>query len=288
MLPERPDPTERQRALSTVVVGGGATGVEVVGTIAAVLPPLYEQMGYDPRDVRTTLVDMRPEILYDLHESQRQKAAQRLQEMGVELVLGDGVASVEDGVLTTQSGRKIQASVLVWCGGARADPDAVDWGLEIDVGGRLKIDTTLKAAGQEAIYAVGDVAAFPDPDGHGVLPMLAQYAIREAEQAARNVIHESRGEPADPFVPHMHGEFVSIGPKYGVGWMGGIRLSGRLAIIMKRLTYVMYWLQVGSVRLGVAPLPPDAADASRAVKPAASLGRAGVARGRALRAYGSG
>jgi NADH dehydrogenase len=246
---QRPDAEERQRALSTVVVGGGATGVEVVGTIAAVLPPLYEQMGYDPRDVRTTLVDMRPEILYDLHESQRLKAARRLRDMGVELVLGDGVASVEDGVLRTQSGREIDASVLVWCGGARADPDAVDWGLEIDVGGRLKIDETLKAAGQEAVYAVGDVAAFPDPDGHGVLPMLAQYAIREAEQAADNILHEVRDEPIERFVPHMHGEFVSIGPKWGVGWMGGIRLSGRIAIIMKRLTYVMYWLQVGSYGL---------------------------------------
>lgn len=246
---ERPHPEERQKALSTVVVGGGATGVEVVGTIAAVLPPLYRQMGYDPKDIRTTLVDMRPEVLYDLHESQRRKAADKLQEMGVELVLGDGVASVEDHVLTTQSGRKIQASVLVWCGGARADPDAVDWGLEIDVGGRLKIDQTLRAAGHPAIYAVGDVAAFPDPDGHGVLPMLAQYAIREAEHAAKNLIHEARGESVEPFKPHMHGEFVSIGPRYGVGWMGGIRLSGWPAIIMKRLTYVMYWLQVGSYDL---------------------------------------
>ncbi len=246
---ERATHAERQKALSVVVVGGGATGVEVVGTIAGVLPPLLEEMGYDAADLRVTLVDMRPEILYDLHESQRRKAAERLQAMGVDLVLGDGVASVEDGVLTTQSGRLIQASVLVWCGGARADPDAVDWNLEMEVGGRLKIDRTLKAAGQTAIYAVGDVAGFPDTDGHGVLPMLAQYAIREAEHAAKNLLHEARNEPVEEFHPHMHGEFVSVGPKWGVGWMGGIRLSGRLAIVMKRLTYVMYWLQVGSYRL---------------------------------------
>ncbi len=240
---------ERQRALSTVVVGGGATGVEVVGTIAAVLPPLFEEMGYDAADLRTTLVDMRPEILYDLHESQRKKAARRLEEMGVELVLGDGVEFVEDGILHTQSGREIPASVLVWCGGAHADPDAGDWRLEMEVGGRLKVDPTLKAAGQAAVYAVGDVAGFPDPDGHGVLPMLAQYAIREAEHASDNILREVRGEAIRPFTPHMHGEFVSVGPKWGVGWIGGVRLSGRIAIVLKRLTYVMYWMQVGSYRL---------------------------------------
>ena len=240
---------DRRRVLSTVVVGGGATGIEVVGTIAAVLPPLLEQAGYDPSDLRTTLLDMRPEILYDLHESQRRKAARRLEEMGVELVLGDGLASVEDGVVTTQSGRQIHASVLVWCGGARADPDAVDWGLELDQTGRLVTEPTLKAAGQDAIYVAGDIAGFPDPDGHGVLPMLAQYAIREAEHVGDNILRELRSQPLEPFKPHMHGEFVSVGPKWGVGWIGGLRLSGRIAIGLKRLTYVMYWLQVGSYRL---------------------------------------
>ena len=47
----------------------------------------------------------------------------------------------------------------------------------------------------------------------------------------------------------MHGEFVSVGPRWGVGWMFGLNVSGRFAIVMKRLTYVMYWLQVGSFRL---------------------------------------
>jgi NADH:quinone reductase (non-electrogenic) len=246
---ERITAEERQRALSTVVVGGGATGIEVVGTIAAVLPPLLEQSGYDPGDLRTTLLDMRPEILYDLHESQRRKAAKRLEDMGVELVLGDGLAAVENGVVRTTSGREIPASVLVWCGGARADPDAATWGLALDSGGRLVTEPTLKAAGHQDIYVAGDIAGFPDPDGHGVLPMLAQYAIREAEHVADNILREMRGEALQPFTPHMHGEFVSVGPKWGVGWIGGLRLSGRIAIGLKRLTYVMYWLQVGSYRL---------------------------------------
>ncbi len=111
------------------------------------------------------------------------------------------------------------------------------------------VEPDLKVPGHEAVYAIGDVAAFRDPADNRVLPMLAQFAIREAEQAADNIIAEARGEAPKPFVPNMHGEFVSIGPRWGVGWMFGLNVSGRPAIVMKRLTYVLYWLQVGSFRL---------------------------------------
>ena len=78
--------------------------------------------------------------------------------------------------------------VLVWCGGAHADPDAVEWGLEFDNSGRLVVDAGLKAQGHDDIYVVGDVAAFRDPEDNRVLPMLAQFAIREAEHAADNIL----------------------------------------------------------------------------------------------------
>jgi NADH dehydrogenase FAD-containing subunit len=79
--------------------------------------------------------------------------------------------------------------------------------------------------------------------------MLAQFAIREAEHAADSMLLEARGRGPLEFEPHMHGEFVSVGPGWGIGWMFGVPVSGWPAIVMKRLTYVMYWVQVGSYRL---------------------------------------
>jgi NADH dehydrogenase FAD-containing subunit len=79
--------------------------------------------------------------------------------------------------------------------------------------------------------------------------MLAQFAIREAEHAADSMLCEARGLGPLQFEPNMHGEFVSVGPGWGIGWMFGIPVSGWPAIVMKRLTYVMYWVQVGSYRL---------------------------------------
>lgn len=245
-LPER---AERERALSFTVVGGGATGVEVIGTIAAVLPRMIRRAGMDPAEMRLRLIEGRPDVLYDLPERQRVRARRRMERMGIEVVLGEKLVKVEDHTAHLESGRAIPSPVLVWCGGAHADPDAVDWGLTFDNSGRLVCDEVLKADGHDDIYVVGDVAAFRDPKDGRILPMLAQFAIREAECAADSVLAEARGGAPKPFEPHMHGEFVSVGPGWGVGWMFALNVSGRFAIIMKRITYIMYWLQVGSFRL---------------------------------------
>ena len=243
------DARSRERALSFTVVGGGATGVEIIGTIAAVLPKMIRRSGYNPEELKLRLLEGRPDILYDLPEVQRAKARRRLERMGVEIVCGESLTSVGDGCAYTESGRCVEAETLVWCGGAHADPDAVEWGLKFDNSGRLIVDPGLRVHDHEAIYAIGDVAAFRDPAGNRVLPMLAQFAIREAAAAADNVLSEARGGQPGPFIPKQKGEFVSIGPRWGVGWMFGVNISGRPAIFMKRLTYVLYWLQVGTFRL---------------------------------------
>jgi len=245
-LPERAD---RERALSFTVVGGGATGIEVVGTIAAVLPRMVRRAGMDPKEMRLRLIECRADVLYDLPQPQRVKARRRLEKMGVEVILGEKLVRVADRTAYLESGREVPSPVLVWCGGAHADPDAVEWGLAFDKSGRLVCDETLKAEGHDDIYVVGDVAAFKDPKDNRVLPMLAQFAIREAECAGDSILAEARGGVPAAFAPHMHGEFVSVGPGWGVGWMFKLNVSGRFAIIMKRITYIMYWLQVGSFRL---------------------------------------
>jgi NADH dehydrogenase len=243
------DPRERACAIAVTVVGGGATGVEIAGTIADRMPPMIKRAGHEPKEFTLTLIEGRPDILYDLPEVQRIRARARLQKMGVSILLGRKLEKVEGGVAHLEGGVEVPSPVLVWCCGAHADPDAVQWGLAADNSGRLVCDENLKAQGQAAIYVVGDVAAFRDPSSGRILPMLAQFAIREAAHAADSCLHEVRGLPLAPFVPNMHGEFVSVGPKWGVGWMFGVNVSGWFAIVMKRLTYVMYWVQVGSFRL---------------------------------------
>lgn len=243
------DREERRRVLSFTVIGGGATGIEIVGTLGQMLPSRAADAGLDPADMTVRLIEGRSQILYDLPEPQRAKAVRRLERMGVELVLGSMVSRVDATTVYLADGREIDATVLVFCGGAKPDPDAIGWGLEADNGGRLVVDETCRSKQYSDIYIVGDVASFRDQKDNRTLPMLAQFAITESQHCAGSILKEARGQTPEPFVPNMHGEFVSVGPRWGVGWMFGMNISGIPAIIMKRLTYVLYWWQVGGIPL---------------------------------------
>lgn len=243
------DRDARRKALSFTVVGGGATGIEIVGTLGRMLPKRMRTFGLDPADLSVHLVEGRPDILYDLPQSLRDRVKRKLAELGVTLHLGSMVERVEEGIIYLAGGQTVSAPVLCFCGGAKADPHAVDWGMEVDPSGRLKSDQFCKAFDHDDIYVIGDVSAFRDAKNNRTLPMLAQFAIRQGEQTAVNIMRELRGEAPEPFVPHMHGEFVSVGPGWAAGWAGKVHLTGLPAIVMKRLTYVLYWWMVGRVPL---------------------------------------
>lgn len=245
------DREQRRRVMSYTVVGGGATGVEIVGTLAQMLPRRVHGAGLDPSDLRIHLVEGREQILYDLPQKVRNKAVRRLERMGVEVVTGAFVDRVEEDTVVLADGRRVDSRILVWAGGAKADPHARDWGLKTSPGGRIIVDGTLRSAAHPDIYAIGDVAEAHNPHTGQPLMMLAQMAIQEGPAAADNILHEARREAPEAFEPHMRGEFVSVGPRWGVGWMYGITLTGIPAITMKRITYVKYWLQVGGLGLAL-------------------------------------
>lgn len=245
-MPER---AQRQDALSVTVCGGGATGIEIVGTIGQLLPKRAAEIGLDPGDLRISLIEGRDQILFDLPAPQRVKAQNHLEKLGVQVYSGSMVQRVTPGAVVLENGTEVPSSVLVWAGGAKADPHAADWGFSLSNSQRIVVEQDLKAEGFDSAYALGDVAEFRDPETHRALPMLAQFAIREAQHTADNILREAKGQLPIRYDPHMHGEFVSVGPSWGVGWMWNLQLSGIPAIVMKRLTYILYWWQVGGIPL---------------------------------------
>jgi NADH dehydrogenase len=219
------DREQRRRIMSFTVVGGGATGVEIVGTLAQMLPSRVQAAGLDPRDLKIHLVEGRDQILFDLHDKERRRAVDRLTRMGVEVVTGAFVERVEPDAIRLADGRVVDSRILVWAGGAKADPHAREWGLETSKTGRVVVDGTLRTRSHPDIYAIGDVAEASNPETGETLMMLAQMAIQEGPAAADNLLLEARGQQARVFHPHMRGEFVSSGPRWGVGWMYGLTLT---------------------------------------------------------------
>ena len=243
------DREARRKVLSFAVIGGGATGVEIAGTMAQILPKRAEDHGLSAQDIQVTLVEGRAQILFDLPEKQRGKAITRLEKLGARVITSEMVELVDVDSVRFKSGREIDANVVVWCGGAKADPNATSWGFETDNSGRLVTEADLKAKGHDDVYIIGDVASTRHPKTNNVLPMLAQVAIQTGPWCAKNLLAEADGGETTAFEPHIRGEFVSVGPTWGVGWMYNFTLTGIPAIIMKRITYVKYWLQVGGISL---------------------------------------
>ena len=240
----------RREALSFTVCGGGATGVEVVGTLGQLLPKRAAEVGLDPGDLNIHLVEGRPDILYDLRAPQRAKARARLAKMGVEVVTGSMVERVNEPSLTLADGREVPAATLVWCGGAKADPHAAGWGFSLDNVGRIPVDPDSKADGLRRRVRARRRRGLPRPQGQ---PRPADArSVRDHLGRARHRQHPVRDR-------RRHHHAVRAQPARRVrerraragAWAGcsGSSLSGFPAIFMKRLTYVLYWWQVGGVKL---------------------------------------
>jgi NADH dehydrogenase len=225
---------EQQCRLATVVVGGGgATGVELAGELAEVLPKVASGHGLAPERPVVQLVEAGPTILAGSSPQLIDKAAKILADLGVRVRTNAVVAAAtEDGFRLTD-GQLVEGGVFVWAGGVKAPELVVDSGLPTGYNGRVKVDQYLRVLDRPGIYAAGDLASVTDPRTGHVLPPLAQVALEEGETVARNLDAELEGRPLQAFSFHDKGFVVSVGTRRGVADIAGITTGGRLAHLLK-------------------------------------------------------
>ena len=155
------DDAERQRLLTFVIVGGGATGVEMAGAIAEVAQRTlrHDFRHIDPRRSRIILIEAGPRVLPAFPESLSDYAARSLQSMGVEVELGHMVTGCDGRGVTLKDGRRIDAATVIWAAGVIASP-AANWiDAEHDRAGRIKVKPDLSVPGRPEIFAIGDTAS---------------------------------------------------------------------------------------------------------------------------------
>ncbi|MFC5995778.1 NAD(P)/FAD-dependent oxidoreductase [Pseudonocardia hispaniensis] len=211
-----------------VVVGGGATGVEMAGALAELrnsgLPLAYPEL--DPRRARVVLVEMADTLLAPFHPTLRSYAARALRERGVDLRLGTAVRQVRPDSVVLSDGECLPSAVTVWATGVRACDQVAMWGLRQGPGGRIQVEADMRVVGQPDVFAVGDVAA----RGDDPLPQLAQPAIQGGRHAARQVRRLARGEPTEPFSYRDKGIMATIGRSDAVVQLPGrVRMRGFVA-----------------------------------------------------------
>jgi len=225
---------ERQRCLATVVVGGaGATGVELAGELAEMLPEAASSRGLAPDRPTVQLVEAGPTILAGSSPQLIDKAAKILSDLGVRVRTNAAIAAAtEDGFRLTD-GQLVEGGVFVWAGGLKAPELVANSGLATGHNGRVKVDQYLRVLDRPDIYVAGDLASVVDPRTGHVLPPLAQVALEEGETVARNLEAELTGREPEAFTFRDKGFVVSVGTSRGVADIAGITTGGRLAHLLK-------------------------------------------------------
>ena len=221
-------------ALTTVVVGGGPTGVEMTGALRELVGVLARDFPrLDTGRARVVLVDGERLPLGGYDPSLRQYTRDELERRGAEVQLGVHVAQVGPEGVTLADGRRIAARTVVWAAGVRANPLADALGLPQTHGARVAVDETLRVPGERRVFVVGDAAGARDPEG-ALYPQVAQVAIQQGRHVAgvldALVSRDASGAADAPFRYRDLGQMATIGRNAAVlQTPGGLHLTGFVA-----------------------------------------------------------
>jgi NADH dehydrogenase len=221
------DPDEQAALLTTVIVGGGPTGVEMAGAIAelARYSLARDFRHIDPRKARILLVEAGPRILPAFPESLADHAVKVLTKLGVTVRTGEAVNDMAPGLVRI-GGKAIRVGTIIWGAGVKPSPAAEWLGVTPDRAGRVVVNEDLSVSGCDGVYVIGDSAACKGKDGH-LLPALAQVAHQQGTHLGRALrANLTQGTPMPPFRFHNRGNTAVIGRNSAVFDFGWWRVKG--------------------------------------------------------------
>ena len=234
------DPVERKRLLTYVIVGGGFTGVETAGELIDLFSSIVKFYPSIRREeISMMLLEAGSALLPDLAPQMGRYSKQNLSERGVEVVLGDGVASVSKDRLVLVSGRTIESQTVVWSAGTKPTPLVAALPVAKSKHGAIIVNQDCSVPDYDGIWALGDCAAIPTGDGKTTYPPTAQHAIREGPALARNIVAKIRGQATKPFHYDSMGSMASLGARRGIVQLPGEHvLTGFIAWLIWRTYYL--------------------------------------------------
>jgi len=231
MAEREPDPIDRRRFLTFVVVGAGPTGVELAGQLAELSRHTLRRnfRRIDPADARILLLDAAPSVLGAMPEPLRRRALRDLQQIGVEVHPGTAVTHVDAHGLNTNSAdkslRRIEAATKIWAAGVQGSPLgrllAAAGGAELDRAGRVKVAEDCSLPGHPEVFAIGDLMSLRG------LPGVAQVALQSGRHAADTIRRRLAGDTAvRPLRYRDYGSMATISRFRALAAIGRLRLAG--------------------------------------------------------------
>lgn len=233
------DPERRKALLGFVVAGGSYTGVEVAGEFNHFLRSCaLRYRNLKPDDCKVTLVDRNPRVLPAAKESLSKYALEELRARGVDVRLKTSISEVRVDAAVLSDGEVVPARAVVWCAGIATNPRSKLFPFPKDEKGYLLAGRDMKARGCENVWAIGDCAINPAPNG-AFYPPTAQSATRLGTRLADNIGRAIRGKPTKPCDFGELGALCALGGRRAVADMMGWRFSGFFAWFIWRGVYLM-------------------------------------------------
>lgn len=216
-----------------VIVGGGATGVELAAELYNAAAGLrhYGLEVFDESRLKVTLIEAGPRILPALPDNLASAAHAELEALGVRVLTGMAVVEARKDCIVTQSGEVIDADLKIWAAGVKGPEFLKELGgLETNRNNQLVVRPTLQTTRDDRIFAIGD-CSYCVPEGETrAVPPRAQSAHQMADLAFQNIRRMLDGKPLEPFRYHDHGSLVSLSRYSTVGSLMGNLIGGRMAI----------------------------------------------------------
>jgi NADH dehydrogenase len=240
----------RRECLTVVVIGGGLVGVELMGELTAFVDDVLR---FYPRikrnEVRFRMFQASPRILPEIEAKLADTAARVLQQRGVDIQVSTPVRSIEPARVRLEN-ETIDAATIVLAAGIVPSFIASAIPVVRDHHGRIAVDASMRSLSHPQVWALGDCAAIPDPNGRPY-PALAQHAVREGKHLARNISAVIDGRSPSPFVFRSLGTMASLGHTRAVAQVFGARLTGFFAWWLRR-TYYLFQMPHWDRRIRIA------------------------------------
>ncbi len=235
------DEDQRRRLLTFVIVGGGATGVEMAGAIADVARQTLaaDFRRIDPRSARIILIEAGPRLLPTFPAGLSDYALKTLTRVGVEVRTETLVTKCDADGVDLKDGR-IDAGTVIWAAGVTASP-AMRWlNAEGDRAGRVKVNSDLSLPGHPEIFVVGDTAAVTDKNGHPV-PGIAPAAKQMGTYVGKLISARVAGREWNKPFKYMHlGDLATIGRRAAVVKFGPLELKGFIGWVFWSVAHIYF------------------------------------------------
>ncbi|MDH2386418.1 NAD(P)/FAD-dependent oxidoreductase [Bradyrhizobium sp. CER78] len=240
------DDSERARQMTFVLVGAGPTGVELAASLAQMVRVTLRGnfRRIDPAQASIILLDAGSRVLPTFAESLSRRVTRRLMNLGVKVLTGVKVKTVDaEGVVASESGIpsatvRIPSATVLWTAGVAASPIPKMLGAKTDRAGRALVDPFLKVVDAPGVFVVGDAASVMQNE-HPV-PGVAQAAIQEGRYVGRLIAKELKGQKVKrPFRYFDKGNMAVVGKNYAVLERGWLRTSGFLTWLVWAFIHIL-------------------------------------------------